>query len=82
MFLPYYDSIVVTYINIYLQGQPKKNYDISWPIIVAKSLLLWPTVGFLIQKKTTIGKTSLIVGCLCQKKTTIISWLPPIHNNH
>ena len=50
------------------QGHPKKNYDISWPIIVAKSLLLWPTIGFLTQKKTMIGKTSLIVGHLCPEK--------------
>ena len=50
------------------QVQPKKNYDISWPIIVAKSSLSWPTIGFLIQKKTTIGKTSLIVGFLYPEK--------------
>ena len=52
----------------YSQGQPKKKHDISWPIIMAKSLLSWPTIGFLIQKLTTIGKTSLIVGHICPEK--------------
>ena len=52
----------------YIEGQPKKKNDILWPIIVAKKLLSWPTIGFLIQKKTTIGKMSLIVGHLCPEK--------------
>ena len=38
--------------------------QLSWP----RSLLSWPTIGFLKHKKTTIEKTSIIVGHLCAKK--------------
>ena len=37
---------------------------LSWP----RSLLSWLTIGFLIPKKTTIGKMALIVGHLCPEK--------------
>ena len=56
------------YLSRTFEVHAKKNDDRLWPIIMAREPIIVAHDRISETKKTTIGKTSLIVGHLCAKK--------------